>query len=138
MHVFHREIGTTLRGSARIEHACNVRVVHHRQRLTFRLEARDHFARVHSGLDHLERDLTSDRLLLLRQPHFTHAAVPDGPQQAIRSDQRRRRDRSGPNGVWFARGSGIGINRSAHGNINGRGHVKGTSSATPDISARPR
>ena len=87
--VFHGEVGTTLRRRARVEHARDVRMVHQRQRLAFRLEARDDFSRVHSGLDHLERDLTADRLLLLGQPHFAHAALADGAQQPIRSDHRR-------------------------------------------------
>ena len=56
------------------------------------------------GLDHLERDLPADGLLLLRQPDLAHAAFADEAQQAIRSNVRRRRRADG--GRRVASGSG--------------------------------
>ena len=48
-------------------------MVHHRQRLPLRLEARDDLLGVHAQLDDLERDAPADRLLLLG--HIDHAAA---------------------------------------------------------------
>ena len=116
LHILHREVGTALRRGPRIEHARDVRVVHQRQRLAFRLEARNDFPRVHPGLDHLERHLTADRLLLLRQPHLAHPALTDQAQQAIGSDLDRRRGARGrqPGRLRFGRRNGIPGRRRAH------------------------
>ena len=46
----------------------------------------DHLARVHAGLDQLDGDAASHRLLLLGQPDFAHAALADQLQQMIGTD----------------------------------------------------
>jgi len=66
-HQLHHEIRPPRRRRTRIEHPRDVRMVHQRKRLPFRLEPRDHLARVHPGLDDLECDLRRHRLLLLCQ-----------------------------------------------------------------------
>ena len=48
-------------------------MIHQRQRLPLRLEARDDVLRVHAELDDLERDPAADRFLLLG--HVNHAAA---------------------------------------------------------------
>src|ERR1017187_9873199 len=63
-------------------------------------EARDHFALFHARLDQLDRDAPANGLLLLGQPHLTHAALADQLEQTIGTDYRAggrltRSDRAG-------------------------------------------
>ena len=73
----HDEVGPALVRRAGVEHARDVRVVHHRQRLPLRFEARDDLARVHAELDDLQRHAPRHRLHLLRHPHRAEAALAD-------------------------------------------------------------
>ena len=68
-------------------------MVHEGQRLPLGLEAGDHVARVHAGLDDLQRDLAADGLLLLGDEDEAHAAFADLLHQLVRAD-----DRAGPLG----------------------------------------
>ena len=86
--VFHHEVRRALRRRAGIEHLGDGRVVHHGESLALRLEARDHFAGVHPGLDQLERDAAAHRFFLLRQPDLAHAAFPDSLEQVIAANHR--------------------------------------------------
>jgi hypothetical protein len=52
-------------------------MVHERQRLAFRLKARDDLPRVHPGLDDLKRYAAADRRLLFRRVNGTEAALAD-------------------------------------------------------------
>ena len=61
-------------------------MVHQRQRLALRLEARHDRARVHAQLDDLERDAAAHRLLLLGHIDHAAAALPDFLQQLIATD----------------------------------------------------
>jgi hypothetical protein len=63
-------------------------MVHHRERLTLSLEPGDDLLGIHSGLDELQRDLTTDRLRLLRQPNLTHAAFANAFEQTVWPDGR--------------------------------------------------
>ena len=73
-HQFHHEVRPAGIRRAGVENLGDVRMLHHRQRLTFGLEPRDDRPRVHAELDDLERDAALHRLLLLREIHDTAAA----------------------------------------------------------------
>jgi hypothetical protein len=61
-------------------------MIHHRQRLPFRLKPRQHLLGVHAQLDDLERHAAAHRFLLLRHPHHAEAAFADLLQQFVASD----------------------------------------------------
>ena len=61
-------------------------MIHHRQRLSLRLEARDDLARVHAELDDLQRDTPPHRLLLFRHPHDAESALTDLLTQFVRAN----------------------------------------------------
>ena len=65
-------------------------MVHDRERLALRFEARDHLRRVHARLDDLDRDLPADRTLLLGEPHLAHAAFAEALEEAIRTESTDR------------------------------------------------
>ena len=52
-------------------------MIHHRQRLAFGLEAGQHLAAVHAGLDDLQGHLAADRLFLLGHKDDPHAPFAD-------------------------------------------------------------
>src|ERR1039458_5704731 len=98
--ILHHEVGPALRRGAGVEDFGDGRVVHERQRLPLGFEARHHFARIHARLDQLDSDAPANRLLLLGQPHLTHAALADQLEQTIGTDYRAggrltRSDRAG-------------------------------------------
>ena len=61
-------------------------MLHHGQRLAFRLEPRDHLDRIHSGLDNFEGYLPANRTKLLREPNVAHAALTELLLEPIRTD----------------------------------------------------
>jgi hypothetical protein len=63
-------------------------MVHEGEGLALGPEAGDDLARVHAGLDDLQRDETFDRLGLLGHPDGPHAALADLLDQLVRADQR--------------------------------------------------
>jgi hypothetical protein len=63
-------------------------VIHDGQRLPLGLEAGNHLARVHAGLDNLERDLAMHWLRLLGHVDRAHAAFADLLQKFVRADDR--------------------------------------------------
>ena len=65
-----------------------LRVVHQGQRLPLGLEAGDHLARVHAGLDDLQGDQAPDRLGLLGHVDRAHAAFADLLQELVGADDR--------------------------------------------------
>ena len=64
----------------------DVRVVHHREGLSFTLESRHHLIRVHSELDELQRDVSPHRAFLLGEVHDPHATASERADDAVRSD----------------------------------------------------
>ena len=80
---FHHEIRPAGVGRSGFENACDVLMIHHRERLAFGLEPRHDLIRVHAGLDDLERDLAADGLLLLGHEDDAHAAFADVLNQFI-------------------------------------------------------
>src|SRR5258705_321691 len=65
-HQLHHKVRTArLRGAA-VEHARDIRMIHHRQGLTLGFETRHDLAGVHAPLDDLERHAASHRFLLFR------------------------------------------------------------------------
>ena len=84
----HHEIGTARIGGPGIQHMGDMRVVHERQRLPFGLEAGHHLLAIHAWLEHLERHLTADALLLLRHEDDAEAALANLLQQLVRADHR--------------------------------------------------
>ncbi len=79
-HELHREVGPALFRRPRLVDLRDARVLHHRERLPLGVEARDHFLRIHSGLNHLERHLAPHRLGLLCQPDHAAAALAESLQ----------------------------------------------------------
>ncbi len=77
LHELHDEERTSLVRRARVEDLGDVRVVHHRERLPFGLEAGDDLPRVHAELDNLQRHPARHRLHLLGHPHRAEAALAD-------------------------------------------------------------
>ena len=85
-HELHHEVRPAFGRRTAVEDARDVRVIHHRERLAFGFEPRDDGFRVHPRFDQLECDGAMNRLFLLGEPHFTHAAFAEQAHQAIRSD----------------------------------------------------
>ena len=77
----HDEERAAVLGRPGVEDLGDVRVVHQRQRLPLRLEARHHLPAVHPRLDELDGDQALDRLGLLGHPDGAHAALADLFQQ---------------------------------------------------------
>src|SRR5262245_44496559 len=65
-------------------------MLHQGQRLTLRLEAEDDLARVHAGLENLERDLAANRFHLLGEIDDAEAALADLLQNSVGADCRTR------------------------------------------------
>ena len=86
LHQFHDEVWSAGVRRPGVEDLGDVRVVHHGQGLPFGLEAGDHLARVHPGLDDLQRHATADGPLLLGHEHHAKAALADLLQQLVRPD----------------------------------------------------
>ena len=82
----HHEVGAAVVRAAGVEHAGDVRVIHQGQRLPLGLEPGDHVARVHPGLEDLERDLAADRLGLLGDEDQAEAALTDVLHQPVWPD----------------------------------------------------
>ena len=62
-------------------------MIHHRQRLPFRLEPRDHLLGVHPQLDHLQRHPPPHRLGLLRDIHHAATAFAHPLQQFVAAER---------------------------------------------------
>ena len=82
-------------------------MVHHRQRLPLRLEARDDLLGVHAQLDDLERDAPAHRLPLLGHVDHAAAAFADFLQQLVAADHCAERFLG-----WARRGDDHGFVRS--------------------------
>ena len=63
-------------------------MVHERQRLPLGLEAGDHLARVHAGLEHFEGDLAADGLGLFGHENDAESPLADLLQQLVRANHR--------------------------------------------------
>ncbi len=88
LHQLHHEVGPARVGFAAVEDMRDVGMVHQRQRLPLGLEAGNHLARVHAGLEHLEGDLAAHRLRLLGHEDDAEAALADLLQQLVGADDR--------------------------------------------------
>src|SRR5229473_167745 len=101
-HVLHHKVRPPFWCGSRIEDLCDCRMIHQRQRLPLRLEARHHLTGVHPGFDHLERHAPSHRLTLLGQPHLSHASFAGTSRKSssfsccARSSSTARRSASSP------------------------------------------
>src|SRR5262249_4968779 len=82
----HHEIRAASLGRACIEDLRDVWMVHQRQRLPLRFEARDHLLCVHPQLDDLERDAASYWLLLFSNVHSAEATFAKLFQQLVAVD----------------------------------------------------
>ena len=69
-----------------IKHPGDVGMIHPRERLPFSLKAGQDFAGVHPGLDHLDGDLTLQRMSLRPPPDHTEASLPDSLDQQVRAN----------------------------------------------------
>ncbi len=83
---FHDEVRTACFGRAGVEDLGDVGMIHHGQRLAFRLEAGDDLFGVHAQLDDLERHAAADGLLLLGHVNGAATAFADFLQQLVAID----------------------------------------------------
>jgi hypothetical protein len=74
-YVLHYEVRPALRRGARVEDPCDIRVVHHRQRLTLIGEAGEHLAGVHAEFYNFEGHSAANGFALLSQVHCAHATL---------------------------------------------------------------
>jgi hypothetical protein len=91
----HDEVRAAFGGSAGVEDAGDVGVVHEGQRLALRLEPGDDLRRVHPRLDQLDRHEPPDRLGLLGHPDGAQAALADPLQQLVPARDHRPGGRAG-------------------------------------------
>ena len=82
-HQLHDEIRTPRFRRPGIENLRDVRMIHHRQRLTLGLEARDDGVGFQAQLDDLQRHPAFDRLRLLSHVNDTAAALADFLEQLV-------------------------------------------------------
>ena len=112
VHQLHHEVRPARFRRAGVQHLGDVRMVHQRQRLPLGLETGDDLPRVHARLDHLQRDLAADRVLLLGHVDDAEAALADPLQQLVPADdrahalRRRREVKSRTNRRLFHRHDG--------------------------------
>jgi hypothetical protein len=97
---------------SRIEHLGDVRMVHHRQRLPLRLEARNNLLGVHAQLDDFQRHAPAHGFGLLRDINHAASAFADPLQQFVASNRlahgfvcipARRIHRDGPDQITLAK-----------------------------------
>ena len=60
--------------------------VHQRQGLALRVEPGEDLARVHARLDHLQRDLAANWVVLLGEVDHAHSALAEDPQDSVWAD----------------------------------------------------
>ncbi len=84
--VLHHEVRPPVLAEPCIVHLGHVGVIHQRQRLTLRLEARDHLLRVHPELDQLQGHAAPYRFGLLGQVHDPHPALAQQIQDPVAAD----------------------------------------------------
>src|SRR5262249_44282948 len=82
----HDEVGPARLRSAAIEDVSDVRMIHQSERLPLRFEAGDDLARIHAGLEDLQRDAAAHRLLLLGHEDHAEAALADLLQELVRAN----------------------------------------------------
>ena len=85
--VLHRKVRPPEIRRPGLEHFGNCGMVHERERLALRFEARNDLRGVETGLDDLDGDLPSDWMNLLRQPDITHSPFAQPFEEAIRADE---------------------------------------------------
>jgi len=108
-HEFHDKERLPTFGRPGIQYLGDVWMVHHRQRLPFRLKSRNHLPCVHAGFEHFERHSAANRLLLLGDENDAKSPFANLLDQRVRSDLRARpfadrladRGRGAPGGRLF-------------------------------------
>src|SRR6185503_9795163 len=86
LHELHDEVRPAGPGRAGVEHARDVRMVHHRQRLAFGLEARDDLPGVHAELDDLQGHAAAHGFLLFGHEDHAAAAFADLLEKFVAAD----------------------------------------------------
>jgi hypothetical protein len=96
---FHHEVRTSVGGFTCIEYLCDIRVVHHRQRLLLSCEPSHHFIAQHPEPHNFQRDAASHRLCLFSFVNTAHATFAQQPHEPVRANRLRLiSDR--PQDVW--------------------------------------
>ena len=81
-----RRVGEGALRCSRVKHFCDVRVVHHGQRLALSFESRNHAPGIHAQLDDLERHAPAERLLLLSHVHYSATSLADLLEELVASN----------------------------------------------------
>jgi hypothetical protein len=136
---FHHEKRAPGIGGAGVEHARDVRMVHHRERLALGLETGDDLPRVHAELDDLQRDAAPHRCGLLGEVNDAAAALADFAHERVAADHvagfflgergHRRKRRALDGGGFEKRAGGVvareqGVDAGAQRGIAGAGAVE--------------
>ena len=74
---FHHEIWAASHGRPAVQHACNARMIHERERLAFRFESGNDALGIHAQFDHLDRDMAPNGLALLSPINDAEAPFAD-------------------------------------------------------------
>ena len=69
-----------------VQHACNARMIHERERLAFRFEPGNDALGVHAQLDHLDRNLAPNGFALLSPINDAEAPLADLLQKFVSAD----------------------------------------------------
>ncbi len=77
VYVLHHEVGTALGGRARVLQSSDIRVLHERQRLSFRFETPQYRRAFQARLQHLQSHFAVHRICLFRKVDDPHAAFTD-------------------------------------------------------------
>ena len=89
-HEFHHEKRPAIFGGAGVQHARDVRMIHHRERLPFGFKTRDHRFGIHPQLDHFHGDQTTNRFLLFRHVDRAATAFANFLEQLVPPDELMR------------------------------------------------
>jgi hypothetical protein len=84
--VLHYEVRPALGRGACVDDSCNIRVVHHRQRLALVREASEYLAGVHPEFDDFKRYTAANGFALLGQVHSAHTPFAERSKDVITAE----------------------------------------------------
>src|SRR5262249_42220362 len=84
--VLHHEVWAASAGPASVGDPCDIRVVHHRQRLALVIKTGEHLGGVHAQLHNFESHAPANGLELLRQVYGAHASFAERSKNTITAE----------------------------------------------------